>query len=186
VAKSGYGMCMSTSSMSMSVGPEPPITPTPTPTTPPPTRPPTPPQPSPQPTPQPSPQPTTTVVQRCGQSFTNKKVVLTNDLDCGGPKPVEASQKECAVTLNGPGAEINCNGNTISQEATPPGYINGPFVRGICLNNGATTTNCNVQQFRVGIFVTDGGEVRSSFLTSNNYGIYAKFNRDSTLTIEDT
>ena len=29
-AKSGYGMCMSTSSMSMSVGPEPPVTPAPT------------------------------------------------------------------------------------------------------------------------------------------------------------
>jgi hypothetical protein len=88
--------------------------------------------------------------------------------------------------LDGPGAEIDCQGNTLSQVATPPFYTDGPFRYGICLNNGATATNCNVEQFIDGIYVTDGREVRSSFLTSNFSGIYAKFSRDSTLTIEDT
>ena len=191
VAKSGYGygMCMSTSSMSMSVGPEPPITPSPTPT-------PTTLQPTPEPSlapsssSEPSPAPTTPItVTGCGEIFTNQKVVLADDLDCGGPLVGDPQdQEDCAVTLDGPEAEIDCQGNTLSQVATPQAnYADGPFVQGICLNDGATATNCNVEQFVSGIRVTDGdGEVRSSFLTSNNIGIYAVFTEDGTLTIEDT
>jgi hypothetical protein len=184
VAKSGYGMCMSTSSMS--VGPEPPITPSPTPT-------PTTLQPTPEPSLSlaPSSEPSlssapTSVVQLCGEIFTNQKVVLTDNLDCGSlvdPK----DQEDCAVTLNGPEAEIDCQGNTLSQEATPQAfYSDGPYESGICLNDGATATNCNVEKFVDGIFVTEGGEVRNSFLTSNWFGIAALFTKDSTLTIEDT
>jgi hypothetical protein len=88
--------------------------------------------------------------------------------------------------LDGPEAEIDCQGNTLSQVATSPNYL-GPFYYGICLNDGATATNCNVEQFNVGIRVTDGdGEVVNSFLTSNFRGIYAFFTEDGTLTIEDT
>src|SRR5210317_1500773 len=77
----GGNMCMSTSSsMSMSFGPEPPIT-----------------------------------VKACGESFTNQKVVLTEDLNCGGP-----FVGGCAVTLDGPFAEVNCNDFKLSQVANPP------------------------------------------------------------------
>jgi hypothetical protein len=129
--------------------------------------------------------PTSPVVQLCGESFTNQKVILSNNLDCGALVGGDPRQL-CAVTLDGPGAEINCQGNTLSQEANPPFYNDGPYESGICLNNGATATNCNVKKFIDGIFVTDGGEVRSSFLTSNNMGIVALFTEDGTLTIEDT
>jgi hypothetical protein len=126
----------------------------------------------------------TSVVQLCGESFTNQKVVLSNNLDCGSRDG--GVQELCAVTLDGPGAEIDCQGNTLSQEATTPFYADGPYENGICLKNGATAINCNVQKFFDGIRVTEGGEVRSSFLTSNLRGIVAFFTKDSTLTIEDT
>jgi hypothetical protein len=124
-------------------------------------------------------------VQVCGETFTNQKVSLSNDLDCGARI---GDKENCAVTLDGPGAEIDCQGNTLSQVATPSGYTNGPFFFGICLNDGAVARNCNVEKFKNGIRVTEGGEVRSSFLTSNFSGIVAYFGEDSnsTLTIEDT
>jgi len=122
-------------------------------------------------------------VTECGLSFTDQKVVLTDNLDCGSRI---GGQQDCAVTLNGPKAKINCNGNTLSQVAKPPNYADGPFVGGICLNDGATAKYCNVEKFNNGIRVTDGAEVRSSFLTSNNNGIVAVFTEDVTLTIEDT
>jgi hypothetical protein len=127
----------------------------------------------------------TSVVQLCGESFTDQKVVLSNNLDCGS-RDENVERQPCAVTLDGPEAEINCNGNTLSQEATTPFYADGPYENGICLKNGATAINCNVQKFFDGIRVTEGGEVRSSFLTSNLRGIVAFFTKDSTLTIEDT
>eukprot|EP00986_Skeletonema_menzelii_P009377 scaffold4266_cov139-Skeletonema_menzelii.AAC.1 len=126
-------------------------------------------------------------VTGCGEIFTNQKVVLTDNLNCGplvGGDPQD--QEDCAVTLNGPEAEIDCDDFKLSQVATPPFYNGGPYQSGICLINGAKATNCNVKKFVDGIYVTDGGEVRSSFLTSNWFGIYAVFTEDGTLTIEDT
>jgi hypothetical protein len=125
-------------------------------------------------------------VTGCGDSFTftNQTVVLTDNLDCG--QRIEDRQP-CAVTLNGPEAEIDCQGNTLSQVATPQEfYTDGPFVRGICLNDGATATNCNAEQFVSGIRVRNGGEVVNSNLISNQFGIFAVFTEDGTLTIEDT
>ena len=125
----------------------------------------------------------TTVVQVCGGSFTNQKVVLSNDLDCGS---FVDPQQDCAVTLDGPQAEIDCNDFKLSQEANPTSYGDGPFLYGICLNNGAKARNCNVQKFYNGIYVVDGGEVVNSDLSSNQVGIQAAFEVDSTLTIENT
>ena len=173
---------MSTSSMSMSVGPEPPITPSPT------TGAPTTPQPTQEPSSQPSFEPSETPITLtgCGQPvFTDQKVVLAKDLNCGSLG--EERPQFCAVTLDGPLAELNCDGYMLSQEATPPAdYGDGPFFNGICLSNGAKARNCNVQQFVTGIDVLNGGEVVKSNLTSNNDGMYADFNTNSTLTIEDT
>ncbi len=120
----------------------------------------------------------------CGESFTDEKVVLTNDLDCS---LVEGERiGDCAVTLDGPDAEINCDGNTLSQVASSPFYDDGPYKYGICLNNGAKARNCISQQFRNGILVENGGEVSNSFLSSNYRGIIASFYVDSTLTIDNT
>jgi hypothetical protein len=44
----------------------------------------------------------------CGESFTDTKVVLTDNLDCG-PRPPGQFIDSCAVTLDGPEAEIDCN-----------------------------------------------------------------------------
>ena len=128
----------------------------------------------------------TTVVQGCGESFTNQKVVLADNLDCG-PRPSDQPLDLCAVRLTGPKAEINCDDYTLFQVATPQvGYTDGPFYNGICLFDGAVARNCNVQQFNRGLYVENGGEVRSSSLTFNYYGIDAYFAEDSTVIIEDT
>ena len=119
----------------------------------------------------------------CGESFTDQKVVLTDNLNCGVR---EGDQQQCAVKLDGPEAELNCKDNTLSQEATSPFYGDGPFYDGICLRNGAKAINCNVQQFATGIDVGNGAEVVNSVLCSNYNGILADFDEDSTLTIEDT
>ena len=121
----------------------------------------------------------------CGESFTDQKVVLSDNLDCGS---LVGDQQLCAVTLDGPDAEINCDGYMLSQEANSDAlYDDGPFFDGICLSNGAKARNCNVQQFVSGIDVTDGGEVVKSNLSFfNNIGIRALFSEDATLTIEDT
>jgi hypothetical protein len=78
------------------------------------------------------------------------------------------------------------NDYTLSQEATPPGYTNGPYDSGICLNNRAKARNCNVQQFNGGLNVRNGGEVVNSDIRNNYNGIFAVFIEDATLTIEDT
>ena len=154
-----YGRSLSMSA-SMSVGPEP-----------------EPPRPSPRPSPRP-----TTLLTGCGESsFTDEKVVLSEDLDCG---PRVGDQQTCAVKLDGPQAEIDCKGNTLSQVANH--YNDGPFFYGICLSNGAKARNCNVKQFYEGIDVRNGGEVVNSVLRFNLFGVLAAFSEDATLTIENT
>ena len=86
-------------------------------------------------------------LKECGESFTNEKVVLSEDLNCGQRGEGVELGENCAVTLVGPLAELNCEGNTLSQVANPPNYFDGPFYYGICLLNGAKARNCNVQRF---------------------------------------
>ena len=128
-------------------------------------------------------------VTGCGEIFTDQKVVLTDNLDCGGPRDDDVESQPCAVTLNGSEAEIDCNDFTLSQVATPQAkyeYEDGPYRSGICLFEGAKASNCYVQKFRNGIYVENGGEVVESNLSSNQIGMYAAFIEDATLTIEDT
>ena len=98
--------------------------------------------------PSPTPVPPITLTE-CGESFTNEKVVLSEDLDCGQLEyddvvnpddcgfpwsPPDCPQvQDCAVTLDGPQAELNCNDYTLSQEASPSYYFDGPYKYGICL-----------------------------------------------------
>ena len=122
----------------------------------------------------------------CGESFTDQKVVLSDNLDCGS---LFGDQDFCAVTLDGPQAELDCKDKTLSQVASSAAdYNDGPFLYGICLRDGAKAINCNVQQFPGGIEVVNGGEVVNSNLGSNYRGILADFNTDTdaTVTIEDT
>ena len=131
--------------------------------------------------------PITITLKGCGESFTDQKVVLSKDLDCGGPRDEGVDQQQCAVKLDGPLAELDCKDNTLSQVAdSQEDYFDGPFFNGICLENGAKTKNCNVQQFVAGINVRNGAEVVNSVLRSNFRGIDAEFTEDATVTIEDT
>ena len=150
-------------------------------------------------TPAPSPAP----IDLCGESFTDR-LTLSRDLFCqddGGDEP-----QECAITLDGPEAELDCNGYKVYQAApTANSAVNCDafvnieydvdsikvkqecgltYIAGICLKNGAKAINCNVEQFFEGILVTDGGdgEVASSDVTSNRVGIFAASN----ITISDT
>ena len=54
----------------------------------------------------------------CGESFTDQKVVLSEDLNCGSRPRI--GFRLCAVTLDGPQAELDCKGKdkTLSQVAT--------------------------------------------------------------------
>jgi hypothetical protein len=181
-AKAPKSSAYGSMSASMSVGPEPPVTPSPTQQEPSPA--PTS-EPSLAPSSEPSLAPTITTVTACGETFTNTKVVLADNLDCGA-RPPDQPQDLCAVTLSGSEAEIDCNDFTLSQVATPSNYLDGPYENGICLINGAVARNCNVEKFNAGLYVVNGGVVRSSFLTSNYNGMYAQFSKASTVTIEDT
>ena len=74
----------------------------------------------------------------------------------------------------GPEAEIDCNENALSQEAT-----NHQYWSGICLSNGATARNCkNVNNFWNGLSVVNGGEVVNSVFSENYVGIKAEFTED--------
>ncbi len=80
----------------------------------------------------------------------------------------------CAITLDGPEAELDCNEFLLSQDESEP------YVNGICLLNGAKVTKCLVQLFNRGIRVFNGGEVSNSILTFNyDYGIEAEFTNEA-------
>ena len=53
----------------------------------------------------------------CGESFTDQKVVLSDNLDCG-PRDDDVGRQLCAVILDGPQAELDCKDKTLSQVAS--------------------------------------------------------------------
>ena len=121
---------------------------------------------------------------------------LTRDLVCQDGGGGEEAQ-ECAVTLDGPDAVLDCGGFMVTQTHSPSASISAKdcrlffpsgdsrnlmivkqmcgleYLSGICLLNGAKATNCHVQQFVHGIDVLDAGSITNSKLTSNRAGIIA-------------
>eukprot|EP00984_Skeletonema_dohrnii_P024901 scaffold14036_cov95-Skeletonema_dohrnii-CCMP3373.AAC.5 len=103
---------------------------------------------------------------QCGHTSTaGEKLFLLNDLVCSDNPQ---SGVECAITLSGEGAELNCNDFTVRPATTR----SGRWKYGICLYDGAKAMNCHVQRFGViadnadiydnagaGIHVKDGGEI---------------------------
>ena len=122
---------------------------------------------------------------KCGHTVTGKdKLSFLEDVVCTeGPKNGE----ECAITVSGEGAELDCNHFMISQETS------GSWKYGICVSNGAKAVKCPVQRFGVGfkgagIRIEDGGEIEDCEVMFNvNHGIEVS-SQDSTSTtkISDT
>ena len=133
----------------------------------------------------------------CGQTFTDEKVVLSDDLLCTDDVDDATNQilrtLNAAITVNGPDAIIDCKGHTIRQMTTlsapacetSPGNDLDPsrdrrnmklncdlyYQAGIFLVNGATAINCKVEQFYDGFLIVDGGEVKKSEASRNHRGV---------------
>lgn len=106
----------------------------------------------------------------------NDKVYLHDDLLCGGDIADGTVQKyNCAVTLEGPDAELDCIGYTIYESTSSDDSDSARncdntistgtevedmkttcgmyYVRGVCLRDGASLKNCGVQKFYEGVYV---------------------------------
>mmetsp|Transcript_25459 Transcript_25459/g.39111 ORF Transcript_25459/g.39111 Transcript_25459/m.39111 type:complete len:288 (+) Transcript_25459:108-971(+) len=127
---------------------------------------------------------------KCGHTIPGtgkKKLTFFQDLVCTeGP----VNEDDCAITVSGEGAELDCNGFMI----TPTQDTSGSWKYGICVSNGAKAMNCPIQRFGVGykgagIRIEDGGEIEDCEVMFNiNHGIEVSGSQDSTATtkISDT
>ncbi len=136
-------------------------------------------------------------VMTCGQTFTNEKVVLSDDLICMDDVDDASNQElktmNAAIKVAGPDAIIDCKGHTIIQMTTksaaacetPPRRDLNPsserksmktdcdlyYQAGIFLVDGATAINCKVEQFYDGFLVVDGGEVKKAEVSGSRNGV---------------
>lgn len=108
---------------------------------------------------------------QCGQTFTGE-VKLTEDLYCP-----QTTSGNCAITLEGEDAVLDCNQYMIDGDGFSPG-------NGICLRNSASAINCYVQNFLVGIYVENGGEVNECEVMFNIFGIKVENEASSTTKIK--
>jgi len=134
----------------------------------------------------------------CGRRYTDK-VYLNDDLLCGGDVNVtngtdpSLERYNCAVTLEGPDAELDCDGYTIYETTSSDDSDSARncdetignnaevkdmkqncgmyYVRGVCLKGGATLKNCGVQKFYEGVFVQNSGTIKSSTMRLNKIGV---------------
>lgn len=148
-------------------------------------------------------------VLTCGQTFTDEKVVLSDDLFCtdevGGAPTGVLKSLNAAIKIEGPDAVIDCKGHTISQRSSKNAAFCDKkivtrderedmktecdlfYVYGIWLVDGATAINCKVEHFYYGIQITDGGEVKKkkSEVSGNRVGVSIRDNSSSTTKISD-
>mmetsp|Transcript_27688 Transcript_27688/g.41571 ORF Transcript_27688/g.41571 Transcript_27688/m.41571 type:complete len:448 (-) Transcript_27688:186-1529(-) len=125
---------------------------------------------------------------KCGHTVTGKdKLSLLEDVVCTDTEGPD-DEDDCAITISGEGAELDCNGFMISQETS------GSWKYGICVSDGAKAVKCPVQRFGVGyegagIRVEDGGEVEDSevmFNIHNGIEVGGSQGSTSTTKISDT
>ena len=134
--------------------------------------------------------------QRCGFSPFESPLPLFNDVIC--EELAGDTARGCAIVMDGPNAEIDCRGYTVSQVSQQGAAQNcdaislNPldpldsvkvkqecglsYAYGICLLNGAKAKNCNVDGFAAGIYVfsdTDSttSEVSNSKVVANRFGL---------------
>lgn len=75
-----------------------------------------------------------------------------------------------AIKLEGPNARIDCNGYTVRN------VLEGSYEYGILLIDGAMAINCNVEQFKYGFIVENGGEVKKSEASHSQIGVVVEHN----------
>lgn len=132
----------------------------------------------------------------CGRVY-NDKVYLHDDLLCGGDIADGTVQKyNCAVTLEGPDAELDCIGYTIYESTSSDDSDSARncdntistgtevedmkttcgmyYVRGVCLRDGASLKNCGVQKFYEGVYVKNSGTIKYSTMRLNKNGVLVK------------
>ncbi len=138
-------------------------------------------------------------VVECDGIYTDK-VYLNDDLDCGGDvtatvgQDSSINQVNCAVTLEGPNAELDCNGYKVYETSSTsddpdsarncdntlgtPGNIKTMkqtceiyYVNGVCLKDGASLKNCGVEKFFRGAFIKNSGTIKDSTIRRNTFGI---------------
>ena len=145
----------------------------------------------------------------CGDTFTNEKVVLSDDLFCtdqvAGTDDSVLEKTNAAIKVEGPNAVLDCKGHAIIQRSTKPAAAceekidDKPkrvamkkncdlfYQFGIWLVDGATAINCKVENFYDGIRIADGGEVKGkkSEVSGNLYGVFVRDNVGATTKISD-
>ena len=138
------------------------------------------------------------MVIACGDTFTNEKVVMSNDLFCkdnvNDATDDELEALNAAITVSGPDATIDCKGHSITQLVS--GDVGSPCSRGagsyevaspirkamkewcgiyyqagIMLVDGAKAVNCDVGNFHDGFLILNGGEVKQSEASGNGKGV---------------
>jgi hypothetical protein len=126
------------------------------------------------PTKSPKSPPRTTITECDDGTVYTEDVTLSMDLVC------EEFSGLCGIKVSGEGNTLYCGKkSSLSSSVTD----NGDY--GICLSDGAIAVGCDVQGFGVGIYVDNGGEVKKSKVSGNNYyGILAS--GTGTTTISDT
>ena len=124
----------------------------------------------------------------CGQTFTDQKVVLSDDLFCTDDSAGATDSFNAAIKISGRNAVLDCKGHTISQRSTKnAAFCDGSFLKanreatkkscdlfyqnGIVLVDGATAINCKVEHFQTGIYVGKGGEIKKSEVSGNRIGV---------------
>ena len=136
----------------------------------------------------------------CGETFTNEKVDLSEDLICKGDVKTASNPElrslNAAITLVGPKAVLDCKGHSVRQVLTRnaaeckvnPGRDVNPSVdrrnmklkcdifyqAGILLKDGATTLNCKAESFYDGILLLNGGKAKNSEAARNSEGIFVQ------------
>lgn len=137
----------------------------------------------------------------CGGVYTDK-VSLNDDLGCDRWREIGDStiqDSNCALTLEGPGAELDCNGYTVYQDLSTqdiplpqvtqrarncPNKLGSPeeieamktecgmyYVAGVCLKNGASLKNCGIERYFHGVRVTNSAKIEHSTMTQNTIGL---------------
>lgn len=123
----------------------------------------------------------------CGQTF-EEELTLFQDLKCTDA-PLEVEDVECAIKLSGKNAKLDCSKYRINQDTTT---LTTLWNYGICLSDGASAKNCNVQLFGVegegaGLYIENGGEVEDFEVMSNsNFGVWVRDTEGSTTTLSNT
>ncbi len=116
------------------------------------------------------PEPTPDV--QCGSTYVDSTVILGQNLICTEGR----DGSFVALTLKGKKALIDCQGYTISQNTNSSSAAMDDtedlfFDFGVVVTEGATMVNCNIQKFKTGAGLFNGGVIKDSEFSLNFRGV---------------